>query len=244
MRTEAHRGDTGAYRMMRVGPDSKGCQGYFGYTKEELDAIEKALSSERLSTYLRRSNGDRLAALRLYEHNTRVSEAIFGVVRGLEVALRNSIHDVLRLGLAADDWYDKLPFPLLKDEKRSIRVAKLNIRRRQKQVIPGRVVAELTFGFWCGLTTKVYSAGLWVPHLHKAFPYRRLGRREANERLNSLRILRNRIAHHECIVHMDLQAEHDKIIETVGWICPVSAAWVAQYSSFSAALASSNARAT
>lgn len=222
--------------MMRLGLDQKGCQGKFGYTKEQLDAIERALSAERLSTYLRRTNGDRLAALRLYEHNTRVSEALFGVIRGLEVALRNSMHDVLRNAFRADDWYDKLPFALLKDEKRSIRMAKLNILKRQKPVIPGRVVAELTFGFWCGLTTKVYDARLWVPHLHKAFPHKRLGRREANGRLNDLRVLRNRIAHHECIVHTNIEENHSRILETLGWICPTSAAWVQQYSSMESAM--------
>lgn len=236
-----HRGDTGAYGMMRLWLGQKGCQGNFGYTKEEIDAIERSLSSERLSTYLRRTNGDRLAALRLYEHNTRVSEALFGVIRGLEVALRNSMHDVLRTAFNADDWYDKLPFALLKEEKRSIRMAKLNIRKRRKPIIPGRVVAELTFGFWCGLTTKVYDAKLWVPHLHKAFPHRRLGRREANARLNDLRVLRNRIAHHECVVHTDIHGEHSRIIETLGWICPISAAWVQQYSSMETAVQKSTA---
>lgn len=213
-----------------------GCQRHFGYTNSELDALEKALSIERFSTYLRRAGGDRLAAIRLYEHNTKVSEALFGVVRGLEIALRNSMHDTLRAGIRADDWYDRLPF-LLTEETRSIAIAKANLSRRNKPRTPGRVVAELTFGFWCGLTSKVYAAKLWVPHLHKAFPYKRLGRREASTRLNELRILRNRIAHHECILQPNLQQLHDDLIETVGWICPVSSAWVSQYSSFHAIIA-------
>lgn len=228
------RGDTGAYRGMRLGVMANGCQSHFGYQHGELDALERSLSAERLSTYLRRTSGDRLAAIRLYEENTRVSEALFGVIRGLEIALRNSMHDTLKAGFGTDAWFDNLPFALLREEERSICFAKLNLSRRGKPTTPGRVVAELTFGFWCGLTTKVYAAGLWVPHLHKAFPHKRLGRREASERLNEMRRLRNRIAHHECIIHIDLQKQHDSLIETIGWICPTSAAWVSHYSSFRA----------
>lgn len=213
---------------------ANGCQHNFGYLDIELDALEQALSIERLATYVRRVGGDRRDAIRLYEHNTKISEALFGVIRGFEVALRNSIHDTLRNGFGADNWYDHLPFQLLKEEKRSIRIAKLNIHRRHKPLTSGRVVAELTFGFWCGLTSKVYSAHLWVPHLHKAFPHKRLGRKEACERLNELRLLRNRIAHHECILEANLPKQHADLIETLGWICPISAAWVSQYSSFHA----------
>jgi len=36
---------------------------------------------------------------------------------------------------------------------------------------PGRVVAELSFGFWIGLVGKQYDHTLWVPHLHRAFPH-------------------------------------------------------------------------
>lgn len=156
----------------------------FLYSDVHMDAIEKTLSADRLSTYLSRTSGNRLAAIRLYEYNTRASEALFGVIRGLEVALRNSMHDVLRTAYSASDWYDRIP--LHHAEKHSLETAKSNIRSRNKELLPGRVVAELTFGFWCGLTSKAYAAQLWVPHLHKAFPGRRLGRREANRRCNEL----------------------------------------------------------
>lgn len=226
------RGDTGAYNKMRLETDGKGCQRNFGYTSAELDALQKTLSAERLSTYVRRANGNRAKAIALYEHNTKVSESLFGVIRGLEVALRNSIHDVLRTNLGADDWYDKLPVPLLKEEKRCIRMAKTKITQRQKPVLPGRVVAELTFGFWTGLISKPYTAALWVPYLHKSFPNKRLGRKEAYGRLNEHRLLRNRIAHHECILHMDLREQHESLLQTVAWICPITADWVRRYSSF------------
>jgi hypothetical protein len=40
------------------------------------------------------------------------------------------------------------------------------------------MVAELTFGFWVGLTGPKYSVDLWEKHLYKAFPNAKLGRKQ------------------------------------------------------------------
>ena len=36
--------------------------------------------------------------------------------------------------------------------------------------LPGKVVAELMFGFWTYLFVDAHEKAIWVPHLHKAFP--------------------------------------------------------------------------
>ena len=91
-----------------------------------------------------------------------------------------------------------------------------------------------TFGFWCGILKKHYGATLWIPHLHKAFPKKRLGRYDVQRRLNGIRELRNRIAHHECILHLDLGVEYANVLDTLDWICPVTRSWIETHSSFSA----------
>lgn len=195
-------------------------------------SILRLLSTERLSKYTELSSGNPDKALDLYLFNLKVSSSLFEVIGGFEVALRNSIHLTLKPPFSADDWYDHVPFPWLRHEQNALNNAKRQIRARHKQPTPGRIVAELTLGFWCELAASPYRDSLWIPHLYKAFPYKRLGRKEAYERLNGIRLLRNRIAHHECILHMNLPAEHDKIIEAVGWICPHTRSWIEGYSSF------------
>jgi hypothetical protein len=176
------------------------------------------------------ASGNRAKAHSRYIHNVKVSASLFQVIGGFEVALRNSIHLVLSQAFGSDAWYTALAWK--KYEFEALSTAKNQIRSRKKQIVPGRIVAELTFGFWCGLASRPYESLLWIPHLHKAFPHKRLGRKDAFDRLDKIRRLRNRIAHHECIVHLDLQAEYTNVIEAVGWICPTTRKWIEDFASF------------
>jgi hypothetical protein len=125
--------------------------------------------------------------------------------------------------------------------------AKESILRQGKLLTPGRIVAELSFGFWTALVGRKYEKRLWVPHIHRAFPNAlrhvdaearprkkpaMLGRGDIAMRLEGVRQLRNRIAHHEPILHYQLESEYCKVLEATEWICPVTAAWVGATSSF------------
>ncbi len=77
-----------------------------------------------------------------------------------------------------------------------LRRAKQSIEREGKPLEPGRLVAELAFGFWTGLTSAKYEA-LWRDHLYKIIPRRPVQSGAVHDRLNTIRKLRNRVAHHE-----------------------------------------------
>jgi hypothetical protein len=204
----------------------------FGSTIQELNAVERLLSKERFLTYVTHAGGDREKAFRLYVHNLRLSSSLFETIGGLEIAFRNSVHLTLTQAFRSDNWFDNVPFTWLPHERGAIQKAKELIRSRKKQVLPGRIIAELTFGFWCGITGRAYRDLLWIPHLHKAFPFKRLGHKEAHNRLNEIRELRNRIAHHECVLHLDPARKYSNIVETVNWICPTTGSWIETNSSF------------
>lgn len=204
----------------------------FSYHPTEIDTLEQSLSLERFNGYVQRANGDRTMAVRLYERNTRLSESLYGVVQGLEVCLRNSIDRVLR-SACGPNWYDQ-PMALKYPLPEKLQSAKDSVLRQGKLLTPGRVVAELSFGFWTALIGRKYEKRLWVPYLHKAFPNAffpvahpgkkpaALDRPDIAERLETIRQLRNRIAHHEPILHYELESEHCKIVEATSWICPTS----------------------
>src|SRR5690348_9339873 len=78
----------------------------FTYTAQFLACIDRVVSRERLSRYLVATSGDIPKALELYEHNIAVSEALFGFLHGLEVAVRNSIHHTLSKDIGSPIWYD------------------------------------------------------------------------------------------------------------------------------------------
>jgi len=81
-------------------------QGPFEYTDQAVTAIEKSLSPERLARYISAAQGNKKRAIQLYERNTALSEALYGVIQGLEIALRNALHNTLLKELGRDDWYD------------------------------------------------------------------------------------------------------------------------------------------
>ena len=179
----------------------------FVYTAEFIASIDRVISQERLTRYLSATKGDIPQALELYEHNIAISEALFGFLHGLEVAVRNSIHYTLRRDLATPTWYDGdivLPWSTT-GELLSLTVVMTDMvseakAKLQPTATPGKVVAELTFGFWANTVTKRFHESLWVPSLHKAFPHATVARKIVHMRLEMIRRLRNRIAHHEPIL--------------------------------------------
>ena len=102
-------------------------------------------------------------------------------------------------------------------------------------------MANLSFGFWVSLVgpggkrgnncEANYEKTLWRPALRQAFRYPKpLLRKEVHIRLDRLRNLRNRIAHHEPILARDLEKDHQDILELADLICPETAEWIKQRS--------------
>ena len=167
--------------------------------------------------------------MRLYERNAALSESLYGVLSGLEIALRNSAHRVLAPGLGRPDWYDGGGLQI--EQARALELAKRQLLREGKPPAPSRIVAALPFGFWTGLLGPKYS-DLWRDHLVKAFPHRTLQRDQAHERLDSIRKLRNRVAHYEPILNRALRRDFNRILDAISWMCPVTARWVRAQSTF------------
>ena len=75
------------------------------------------------------------------------------------------------------------------------------LRRRQIVVTDGQVVAETTFYFWKRLFSADYEHGLWRPTLKRTFPNKHLKRPQVADRLEHIYQARNRLAHHEPLLH-------------------------------------------
>ena len=63
-----------------------------------------------------------------------------------------------------------------------------------------------------------------------------MNRKQAHAALDQLRILRNRIAHHEPIFNRDLADDYRQILEVTGWISPTTSEWLAWHSRVQAIL--------
>jgi hypothetical protein len=107
------------------------------------------------------------------------------------------------------------------------------LKKDRRGVSPGRVVAELKFGFWVGLLGPHYDATLWRKCLYPAFlAAGGRPRKTVHGRFNAIRRFRNRIAHHEPIFHLQPIKTHQEIIEAIGWMCRHTAAWSLHHSRF------------
>lgn len=194
-------------------------------TNALVTKAEKFLSPERLAGYYKLARGNRKIGLLLYERNTELSEALYGVIQGLEVTLRNAMHNIIATSTGRTDWYDTIG--LNESEVDAIYDAKKKIGEAAEPITPGRVVAELNFGFWVRLTGWPYEKTLWVPYLHKVFPIK-LKRTAIHNRLLDLKSLRNRIAHHQRIIggKRDLGRDYERLLEAISWLDGDMANWV------------------
>jgi len=203
----------------------------FQYTARFLTSIERTISRERLQPYLNAAHSNCVKAVELYEFNVAISEALYGYLHGLEIAIKNAIHHELNCAYGTPHWYDCAPLSPHHQSK-FIQEAK---KKAGQNVPAGKVIAELAFAFWTGLVAHQYNWTLWVPYLHKAFPHAKTPRNHVSRRLEAIRNLRNRIAHHERILTSQccLRAGHQRYItlreisECAEWICPDTAKWLA-----------------
>jgi hypothetical protein len=213
------------------------------HSPHALIEIERAISRERLKRYLTATGNNLSSAVAVYEQNVAVSEAVFGLLHGLEVAIRNGMHEVLTVYCGTPRWFQSSAAALTAYGQDKVAAA---IRDAGGQsASAGKVVAEFTFGFWSNLAARGYHWTLWQPCLHRAFPAVRLARPVVHARLELIRTLRNRIAHHERVLTSQrvLYAGSGLFIpltslhECAYWLGPELATWLATSYRYAAAAA-------
>jgi hypothetical protein len=188
------------------------------------ERLEEALSFERFGRYLEWANGDREEAIALYSLNTAISESLYTPLQMLEVALRNRIHTVMSTG-TCEGWFHKEGALLGEHQREQLAKAIVDVEAERKEPTPGRVVAALTFSFWTSMLGKEYET-LWQTTLNKIgrrADGKGLRRKDFSAPLAPIRILRNRIAHHEPILAWDLAKHHAKIMELMAWLSTAAA---------------------
>jgi len=202
-------------------------------TLSPYPGIEDLLSHDRFGTYLAWADGDRDTAVRLYSLNARLSESFQTPLHMLEVALRNRIHRVMSDGFG-EAWFDLPEYQTNPHQPLMLAKARDDLLSARKIVTPGAMVAGLTFGFWTAMLGKEYEA-LWQTSLHKVASRpngKGLRRKDFTRPLGPIRLLRNRIAHHEPILYWNLRKHHAAIFELTGWLSPVAAEWCLDHSRF------------
>lgn len=195
-------------------------------------ALPDLISQARFSTYLRAAGGDPARALALYQWNLQVASALMVPLHVLEVLLRNAVSEAIS-NQHGEDWplsagfTRSLPDPA--GPHYSPKQDLLAVARRHPST--GSVIADLKFVFWERMLTRRHDARLWDKHFLTAFPHAPRTRPVSSLRdalrgdIERIRILRNRVAHHEPIFARVLQDDHRIILRAISWRSPIAADW-------------------
>lgn len=214
------------------------------------------LSQDRFDVYVAAGGGDENIALDLYEWNARLSSAFQHDLAHLEVGLRNAYDRALCRDIPPADphWVFTPtrhfpPYWLIADN--GVRYdANLNTRQILSAAViqassglgptnapntvaspsAGKVIAELTFGFWRYLSIKRHEIRLWRPYLHTAFQPG-TARQDVDKHVRQLHRLRNRVAHHEPILSVPTAlARYDDLLALAGLIGAELRTYIAEQS--------------
>jgi hypothetical protein len=173
--------------------------------------LRRSLTESRIARYLRDSKGDIINALRLYHWNSLLSQSLYLKMQIYEIALRNRINYFLVWKYGPSWPYnEKFIRQLLFEESSKLQRSKdYQKKRRSLDPVPtDPIVADLSIGFWSGLFARSYEVPFgWVTNLGRVFPNEAdLPRRVVSAMCGDVADLRNRVAHHEPIYQLDLEA--------------------------------------
>lgn len=198
----------------------------------DIVALREAISAARLSTYLKRTHGNVRRAFDLYAWNIRAGATLYPFLQLNEVALRNAVHRALVSQFGAEWPYSQgflraLPRP----ERESFESGRRRLERTLgvSRASTGDVVAAQTYWFWVMLLTARFEERIWAREFAASFPAAptRIDREIVQRRADSIRRLRNRIAHWEPLLDYDLVGAHQRAASMVRWISPATATWAA-----------------
>ncbi len=217
--------------------------------------VERWLSPPRFGVYLHAAGGNADKALALYEWNAQVGAAFGHDLAHLEVGLRNAYDRALTEHLNLPRHWtaaSNLVFaPVVRTRKRGSHgkvAVDINAKPRAsldramheaggRKAPPGKVIAQLTFGFWRYLTSSAHEVTLWRPALHRAFPAG-TSRPEVDTRVGRLHELRNRVAHHEPLLGIDAADLHGDLLHVARLLDPQLHDYIQEHSTLADILTS------
>jgi Abi-like protein len=197
----------------------------------EFQAIETALSADRIGRYLGPASLDRKLAFRYYLWNCELCEAFYFPFHIAEVVCRNAISSALIFHYG-NNWFESQPLKnsMRADYSRDLEAAVAEERAQHDAAMTSHhVTSALSFGFWDHLTTQRFEMLLWKRGITHNFRSSPLGTKlsELNLLIQSIRNFRNRIAHHKAIFDKAPASTHADALKLIGWVCPTTQSWVA-----------------
>lgn len=184
---------------------------------EMLKKISGYLSSNRMDRYLKSATTE-TRAFELYELNSKLSAKLWPAIQYYEVVLRNIVDKALSQTFS-ENWIENesFLFALKVQKQNSIKSTIKSCTRENKSFTKNDVIADLSLSIWLEVVSRKFLDQVWNKCIDDIFPHRPHGQsvecfiQELEERFKYIKTLRNRIAHHEPIYHLNIQNGIDAI---------------------------------
>lgn len=180
------------------------------------NAIQQYISAARLQNYENVCAGNTDKAIKLYHTNLRLSQAFYPLLSLLEVILRNALNEELSNNFTDPNWLITQQRGFMMHPSLSYRdpttgrmkhnyYLKLNVEKSINKAgthaTQGKIIADLSFGFWTALFEPVYFSILSARPMNifsKLPPSTK--RKVVYKKLKKLNDFRNRVYHNEAII--------------------------------------------
>lgn len=196
----------------------------FTYLNDGQEIINH-LSDKRFGTYLQRAGFNKDYAFELYLYNARLAKAFLFPLQILEVTVRNTINELLIQKFGENYFFNQDFIDILNEYSEGSLKKAISRAKTNKNC---DIVSTLTFDFWSNLFRDEYDRPLWQINLHSIFP-KHISRKDIKTELESLNHLRNRIAHHEPILDLNLSNLYSRLLNFLDMISENIRKWVQHY---------------
>lgn len=184
------------------------------------------LSGARLSAYgLDGASAE--VALRRHWWNLLIAESLYPTLQLFEVILRNRLTSSMDV-LVGPGWAEGINIVHSDRCAEGIRRAVISVARRKENFGRDDWLPELGMGFWCELHAAHYEQGQrcgaapfprMIKIAYPGMPKSLHSRRAIKGDLERMRRLRNRVFHHERILHWaDLEKQVETAVRYLGWM--------------------------
>ena len=177
---------------------------------------QQFISASRLQSYEAVCGGNQDKAFKLYNTNLRISQAFYPLLSLIEVILRNALNNELTTHFNDNDWLRNQRSGFMNDPSLTYFDRRTNSNRQndylkkcvnsaiadcQGGVTQGKIIANLTFGFWTALfDTTHYRILVGQPiQIFSKLPVNST-RNTVHQKFKKVNDFRNRVYHNEAIV--------------------------------------------
>src|SRR5574344_1924286 len=178
---------------------------------KDFKKYQSTISIERLMSFvLPEENPENVSAeilIKRYEENILISQAFYPVLSTLEITLRNSIDTMMKTKFGAN-WIENelakqtilqdYDYKVLKETSE-----KICLKYKDEKFLNGKIISNLTLGFWVSLCSKKYNVSIWTKQgcfrgVFVNYPHNKQEQiHEISKKLTSIKKLRNKAFHYK-----------------------------------------------